>query len=98
MPGPGGYWFWPLRMAVTAASSTSRGPSVSGKPWPRFTAPVAAARADISAKMVVPKPSSLRLSGGRRIAVTLMGVDHLGAREEAPHPLDARGQGLRPHG
>src|SRR5215213_8571873 len=91
MPGPGGYWFWPLRMAATAASSTSWGPSVSGKPCPRFTAPVAAASADISAKMVVPKPSSLRLSGGRPIATTL------GPREDAPHPLDASRQWLHSH-
>src|SRR4051812_23318440 len=54
MPGPGGYWFSPLRSAVTAAASISGGPSVSGKPWPRFTAPVRTASADISAKTVVP--------------------------------------------
>ena len=34
MPMPGGYWLWPARIAATAASSTSAGPSVSGKPWP----------------------------------------------------------------
>jgi hypothetical protein len=43
-------------MAATAASSTSGGPSVSGKPWPRLTAPVRVASADISAKIVVPNP------------------------------------------
>src|SRR6478735_135101 len=43
-------------MAATAASSTSGGPSVSGKPWPRLIDPVATASADISAKIVVPKP------------------------------------------
>ena len=32
MPMPGGYWLWPSRMAATAASSTSAGPSSSGKP------------------------------------------------------------------
>ena len=58
MPGPGGYWLWPARMAATAASSTSGGPSVSGKPWPRLIEPVATASADISAKIVVPKPWS----------------------------------------
>ena len=54
MPGPGGYWFRPLRIAAAAASSISCGPSVSGKPWPRLTAPVRTASADISAKIVVP--------------------------------------------
>src|SRR3954447_7404193 len=56
MPMPGGYWLWPSRTAVIAASSTSGGPSSSGKPWPRLMEPVATARADISAKIVVPKP------------------------------------------
>ena len=50
---PGGYWLAvPLRIAATAASSTSVGPSVSGKPWPRLMAPVRTASADISAKIV----------------------------------------------
>jgi hypothetical protein len=52
-------------MASTAASSTSGGPSVSGKPWPRLIEPVCTASADISAKMVVPKPASLLVSGVR---------------------------------
>src|SRR6185503_11739666 len=56
MPMAGGYWLWPARMASTAASSTEAGPSVSGKPWPRLIEPVATARADISPKMVEPKP------------------------------------------
>src|SRR3954454_1253546 len=56
MPMPGGYWLWPSRTAVIAASSTSGGPSSSGKPWPRLIEPVATASADISAKIVVPKP------------------------------------------
>ena len=60
MPGPGGYWLTPPRMASTAASSTSGGPSVSGKPWPRLIAPVPTASADISAKIVVPNPAQLR--------------------------------------
>src|SRR5437764_15155744 len=51
---PGGYWLWPARIAATAASATSAGPSVSGKPWPRLMAPVRTARADISANTVVP--------------------------------------------
>ena len=56
MPGPGGYWLWPARIAAMAASATTAGPSVSGKPWPRLTAPVSTASADISAKIVVPNP------------------------------------------
>src|SRR3954471_18383413 len=56
MPMPGGYWLWPSRTAVIAASSTSGGPSSSGKPWPRLMEPVATANDDISAKIVVPKP------------------------------------------
>jgi len=51
-------------MACTAASSTSGGPSVSGKPWPRLTLSVASASADISAKIVVPKPCSLAVRNG----------------------------------
>ena len=38
------------------------GPSRSGKPWPRLIDPVATARADISAKIVVPRPARRRLS------------------------------------
>src|SRR5690242_2420207 len=53
MPRPGGYWFTPLAIACSAASSMNAGPSVSGNPWPRFTEPVARASADISAKIVV---------------------------------------------
>ena len=54
-PGPGGYWLpRPSRSARTAASRTSSGPSVSGKPWPRLIDPVRTASADISAKIVVP--------------------------------------------
>ena len=56
IPGPGGYWLCPARMASTAASATTAGPSVSGKPWPRLIEPVRTASADISAKIVVPKP------------------------------------------
>ena len=53
---PGGYWLCPARIAATAASATTAGPSVSGKPCPRLIEPVATASADISAKIVVPKP------------------------------------------
>ncbi len=67
-PGPGGYWLRPPSMAAFAASSISRGPSVSGKPWPRFTAPCSVASAVISAKMVVPKGAREGLPGGRAMA------------------------------
>ena len=60
---PGGYWLCPDRIASTAASSTSFGPSLSGNPCPRLTAPVDTANADISAKIVVPNPASRRFSG-----------------------------------
>ena len=51
MPRSGGYWLCPALIAATAASSTSVGPSVSGKPCPRLIAPVSAASIDISAKI-----------------------------------------------
>src|SRR5579863_6352759 len=57
-PGPGGYWLSPRRMAATAASATSAGPSVSGNPCPRLTDPVATASAVISAKIVVANGAS----------------------------------------
>src|SRR5689334_17052924 len=66
MPGPGGYWLWPALMAATAASATSGGPSVSGKPWPRLMDPVSVASADISAKMVVAKPCRREARYGTR--------------------------------
>src|SRR5215471_1516454 len=66
MPAPGGYWLpRPARIASAAAMAISAGPSVSGKPWPRLTEPVATASSDISAKIVVPNPASARLSSGR---------------------------------
>jgi hypothetical protein len=52
-------------IAAAAAAAISRGPSVSGKPWPRLTEPVVPASADISAKIVVPIPSSRAFSSGR---------------------------------
>jgi hypothetical protein len=51
-PRPGAYWFAPAAMAAKAASSTSAGPSSSGKPCPRLMAPVRVASAVISAKIV----------------------------------------------
>ena len=65
-PGPGGYWLRPPRMAATAASSTSGGPSVSGKPCPRLIAPCSAASADIVAKIVVPKGARAGWPGARQ--------------------------------
>src|ERR1700757_1623377 len=53
IPIPGGYWLAPSAMASCAAFSNAGGPSSSGNPWPRFTAPIRAARADISANTVV---------------------------------------------
>ena len=38
-PVIGGYWLRPSISASAAACSTSAGPSVSGKPWPRLIAP-----------------------------------------------------------
>ena len=62
MPALGGYWLSPRRMASTATSFNSSGPSVSGKPWPRLTEPVARASSDMVAKMVVVKGRSRRAS------------------------------------
>ena len=53
MPRPGGYWLTPSAMAFSAVFSIAGGPSSSGKPCPRFTAPIRAANADISANTVV---------------------------------------------
>jgi len=59
----GGYWLRPELIASMAASSITRGPSVSGKPCPRLIAPVLSASSLISAKIVVPKPCILATSG-----------------------------------
>ena len=53
-PGMGGYWLWPACMARVTALTSSGSQSKSGKPWPRLTAPVSAASADMTVKMVVP--------------------------------------------
>jgi hypothetical protein len=47
-------------MASYAASMAEAGPLSSGKPCPRLTDPVRTASADISAKIVLPTPSSRR--------------------------------------
>ena len=80
MPMPGGYWFCPERIASIAASDTSIGPSSSGNPWPRLMAPVAVARADISAKIVVPSPSRRGDRAGRR---TIWSASHASLRRFA---------------
>ncbi len=49
---PGAYWLAPPSSARTASAITDGGPSTSGKPCPRLTAPVRTASADISEKMV----------------------------------------------
>src|SRR3990167_7002265 len=63
MPGMGGYWLCPARMAWCTASIRVGSQSKSGKPWPRFTAPCSAASADMTLKMVVP-------TWGRRLVRT----------------------------
>ena len=68
---------WPARIAAAAASSISAGPSSSGNPWPRLIDPVRSARADISVKIVVPKPARREETTGGR----LRGVSHTGLRE-----------------
>ena len=52
MPMPGAYWLAPASSAAAAAATTDAGPSTSGKPWPRLSAPVRTASADISLKTV----------------------------------------------
>src|SRR5215210_2588082 len=80
MPGLGGYWLRPPLIAAIAASAISIGPSVSGKPWPRLTDPVATASADISAKIVVPRPCSRSASRSRVMATPSHGPVMSGSR------------------
>src|SRR5260221_11458457 len=54
-------------MALTAAASTSGGPSKSGAPCPKLTALCCRARALISVKMVVPNPATRRAISGIRL-------------------------------
>src|SRR3954471_2454065 len=62
-------------MAGVGVSSTSCGPSSSGNPWPRLIAPVRSASADISLKIVVPKPARREaITRGRLRAVTYTGL------------------------
>ena len=102
MPGPGGYWLRPPLIASIAASSTSRGPSVSGKPWPRLTLLVATASCDISAKIVVPKPWSLAVRWGTRadIGRQRMPLARIGRSDHRPRSVqrgDPRAR-VGPHG
>ncbi len=70
-PCAGGYWLpRPSSMARIAASFTSCGPSVSGKPCPRFTEPVATASALISPNTVLWCSSMRGTRGGVRRLTT----------------------------
>ena len=51
-----------FRAGTAATWRIASGPSVSGKPCPRLTAPCAAARTDIWVKMVVGRPAKTGLS------------------------------------
>ena len=53
-PGMGGYWLWPAAMASVTACGSAVSQAKSGKPWPKLTAPVSLAKADMTVKMVVP--------------------------------------------
>src|SRR6218665_3986816 len=66
MPGIGGYWLWPARMASVTVSSKAGSQAKSGKPWPRLTASCSAAKADMTVKMVVPTCGSLFGKAGGR--------------------------------
>src|ERR1700749_5142980 len=71
MPVAGGYWLpLPVRTASAATLAMDGGPSTSGNPWPRLTELVATARADITPKMELPRPSRRRLSSGRVTALS----------------------------
>ncbi len=94
-PRPGAYWLRPARIAAAAASMISAGPSTSGNPWPRLIESVARASADISAKIVVPRPSS-------RVAALAFVTDrsnryvHLANRNDTtPEAVRYSGRGLR---
>ena len=59
------------RSARTARSTTDEGPSTSGKPCPRLTAPVRTASADISEKTVGGIPARREASGERSAGATM---------------------------
>src|SRR5438309_11157991 len=60
----GGYWFRPRVIASVTACTRRGSQSKSGKPWPRLTAPLSAASADVTVKMVVPTAGNLVCSAG----------------------------------
>src|SRR3954471_14959196 len=65
-PVIGGYWLRPRFIASLTASTSFGSHSKSGNPWPRFTAPVSVASADITVKIVVPTAGSLVVTEGVR--------------------------------
>src|SRR6185436_964976 len=77
-PAPIAYWFTPSRIAFCAASLISSGPSKSGNPCPRFTAPCFAASAENSENTVVGKPATRRANGSLATArLVLARVAHV---------------------
>src|SRR5215475_822402 len=97
-PGPGGYWLpRPARIASAATWAILAGPSRSGNPWPRLTDPVTRARADISAKIVVPRPSRRRFSSGRLMSPMTSRAQQLGSADSffpgGPIPPDPPWEG-----
>ena len=63
IPGPGGYWLRPAAIASAAAASISRRTVGVREPLAQVHAPVRMARADISAKIVVPNGCMRSTSG-----------------------------------
>src|SRR5580692_2507462 len=63
-PRVGGYWFGPSMSALAAALRMDRGPSSSGNPCPKLTAPCSTASADMTVKIVVPMPAKTGLKRG----------------------------------
>src|SRR6478609_380360 len=64
----GGYWLRPRVIASLTAVTSFGSHSKSGNPWPRLTAPVSAASADMTVKIVVPTEGSLVVTAGVRSA------------------------------
>src|SRR5580765_4561845 len=63
MPYEGAYWFFPLPRASLASSRAHSGPSKSGKPCDRLTAPVRIASWVMVEKMDSLKESATGLTG-----------------------------------
>src|ERR1700693_663780 len=88
----------PCRIASTAASLTKSGPSKSGNPCARLTAPCSLARRVISVKIVVPNPSSRRARAGRtgrKLSVLSDHVCHPERSEGSALTIDKTEQFLR---